>query len=162
MDQQESIAKLAELMKDVKFAMLTTHDKDGRLRSRPMAMQQVDFDGDLWFLTGKGTEKAAEIRADQEVNLSFAKPDDHKYVSISGTASLIDDLAKAKELWSPAFRVWFPKGVDDPDLTLLKVTVEKAEYWDSPNGLLTYLGAFVKAVATGEKPVKIGEHEKLE
>lgn len=161
MDHNEDIQKLRGLMKDVHICMLTTIDNDGSLRSRPMALQQSEFDGDLWFFTGKSTEKTGEVRRHDEVNVSFAQPDDNKYVSISGKASMTDNPAKAKELWNPAYKAWFPKGLDDPDLTLLKVTVEKAEYWDSPGGAVAHLIGFVKAMATGKR-ADVGDHEKIE
>jgi len=161
MDHNQDIQKLRDLMKDVRMCMFTTIDNDGSLRSRPMALQQAEFDGDLWFFTGKGTEKTGEVRRHSEVNVSFAQPDDNKYVSISGKGIMVDDRAKAKELWNPAYKAWFPKGLDDPDLTLLKVNVEKAEYWDSPGGVVTYLVGFVKAMATGKR-AEIGDHEKIE
>ena len=162
MARNSDIEKLAELMKDIEFRMLTTQDQDGELRSRPMALQQTDFDGDLWFFTGKSTEKTTEIREERHVNVSFADPDDNKYVSISGTASIVDDRAKAKELWSPILKAWFPKGLEDPDLTLLKVTISKAEYWDAPHSTVAQAFAFVKSAVTGKPPAKLGDHEKVE
>lgn len=162
MGHQQDVEKLRELMKDVRICMMTTIDEDGGLRSRPMAMQQAEFDGDLWFFTGKSTEKTHEVSAHHQVNLSFANPADSKYVSVSGVAQMADDRAKAKELWKPIYKAWFPKGLEDPDLTLIKVHVEKAEYWDSPGGTVTQLIGFVKALATGKRASDIGEHDKLE
>ncbi len=162
MSRNQDIEKLRELTKDITFCMLSTRDSAGRIHSRPMTMQQTEFDGDLWFLTGKSTGKTGEIARDQQVNVSFADPGSSKYVSVSGSANVVDDRAKAKELWNPAYMVWFPKGLDDPELTLLHVSIEAAEYWDSPNGVVTYLMGFIKAATTGERPDKIGDHEKLE
>ncbi len=150
------IRKLGELIRDVRICMLTTVDEDGDLHSRPMATQEVEFDGDLWFFTGKSTHKSREIGREQRVNVSFADVDKQHYVSASGTAQLVDDRAKAKELWRDAYKTWFPKGLDDPDLVLLKVTVQKAEYWDSVNSsvnLLSYLA--------GRRPAA-GEHEQID
>lgn len=161
MTHQQDIEKLRELMKDVKFCMLTSVHSDGTLRSRPMTLQDSEFDGDLWFFTGRSTTKSDEVREHHQVNVAFADPGHQKYVSVSGQAELVDDRAKARELWSEAYKLWFPKGVDDPDLTLLKVHVERAEYWDSPGGVVTYLVGFVKSLAGGERP-KVGEHEKIE
>lgn len=159
--REEDIQKLASLIKDVKICMMTTVDTDGHLHSRPMATQQVEFDGDLWFFTGKSTCKASEVKYDSHVNVSFADNSGHKYVSVSGRAILVTDRAKAEELWNPVYKAWFPKGIDDPDLTLLKVEVTRAEYWDSPNGAVTYLIGLAKALATGER-ANPGEHEKVD
>jgi general stress protein 26 len=154
------IRKLGELMKDVRICMLTTVDEDGALHSRPMAVQQVEFDGDLWFFTGKSSRKTSEVEREQRVNVSFSNPEKQHYVSVSGIAVCVDDQAKAKELWMEPYRTWFPKGLNDPDLTLMKVTVEKAEYWDSPNSAVTHLVGYLKAVTTGECPDP-GEHEEV-
>ncbi len=157
----EHVKKLGELIKDIEFAMLTTAEADGTLRSRPMATQQVEFDGDLYFFTRAGSGKVDEIERDHHVNVSYAKPDDQRYVSVSGMARLSRDRAKIEELWSPILKAWFPEGLDDPELALLKVSVESAEYWDSPSSKMVQLVGFVKALVTGES-YKPGEHEKLD
>lgn len=159
--RQEAIEKLRDLIRDAKFCMFGTVDSEGNLRSRPMAVQQTEFDGDLWFFTGKSTDKTIEIRNQDRVNLSFANLKDNAYVSISGTAELVDDRAKARELWNPFYRTWFPRGLDDPDLTLIRVNMDRAEYWDSPNSAVVHLYGVVKAMVTGERPSP-GDHQKIE
>ncbi len=158
--REDGIKKLSSLIKDIKICMLTTCDAAGDLHSRPMANQQVQFDGDLWFFTGKSTGKTGEIQHNARVNVSFANPSDNQYVSISGRAELTGNRAKAKELWNPLYKTWFPEGLDDPDLTLLKINVETAEYWDSPNGAVVHLLGIVKSLATGQRSDP-GEHEKV-
>jgi general stress protein 26 len=162
MDANQARAQLWSMIKDIKFAMLVTEQEDGTLRSRPMATQQAEFDGDLWFFTAVDAPKVAEVRYHSKVNLSYAEPDDQKYVSVSGTCEVVRDNAKMKELWNPVYKAWFPNGLDDPRLTLLKVTVTNAEYWDAPAGKMVYLIGYVKAMATGEqyKP-SADEHQKL-
>lgn len=147
----EGIRKLGALLKDIKIAMMTTVDPDGALRSRPMMTQDTEFDGDLWFFTGRSSGKIESIRGDQEVNLAYASPEDQRYVSISGRAEVVDDRAKAQELWNPAYRAWFPEGLEDPDLALIRVRVESAEYWDSPSSTMVHLAGFAKALARGER-----------
>ena len=153
--------KLRELIHDVKFAMLTTTDTDGTLRSRPMATQKDEFDGDLWFFTGRSSHKVAEIDADHRVNLSYSDPGSSKYVSVSGTARLVQDAAKAEKMWTPAYKAWFPNGLEDPDLCLLRVTPTQAEYWDTPGSVVVHAIGFVKAIATGQR-TNPGQHEKLD
>lgn len=161
-DRADAIKTLGELIKDIKFAMLTTVEDDGSLRSRPMGTQQVEFDGDLWFFAGASSAKVGEIQHDRQVNVSYADTDHQRYVSVSGTAQLVRDRAKIEELWNPIFKAWFPDGLDDPDLALLKVAVERAEYWDSPSSKVVQLYGFVKTVATGKRPSdEIGDNEKL-
>lgn len=160
-DRNASIKKLSELIMDVDFAMLTTAESDGTLRSRPMSTQQVEFDGDLWFFTYASTAKVQEMQRDENVNVSYAKPEDQLFISVSGTARLVRDRAKMKELWNPILKAWFPKGLDEPDLALIKVDVEQAEYWDSPNSTMVQLAGFVKSLVTG-RPIEGGENEKID
>lgn len=160
-DHNENIKKLREMIKDIRFAMMTTAEDDGTLRSRPMATQQVEFDGDLWFFTNANAPKVDEVQHNQHVNLSYAEPNDQKYVSVSGKAQLVRDRQKIEELWNPLFKAWFPQGLDDPDLALLKVSLDKAEYWDSPSSKVVRLVGFLKAVVTG-KPIDAGDNEKID
>jgi general stress protein 26 len=157
---RKSIEKLASLIKDIHFAMLTTVCRDGSLRSRPMATQHDDFDGVLWFFTDVKSAKVHEIEDDQHVNVSYADPGSNTYVSVSGRATLVRDKVILKELWNPMYKAYFPKGLQDPNVALLRVAVERAEYWDSPSSTLVQLGGFVKAVVTGRR-VDGGENEKM-
>jgi general stress protein 26 len=147
--RQEAIEKVRELIKEIDFAMLTTIN-GGHLRSRPMSTQDVEFDGDLWFFTSDKTHKVDEIEADNRVNVAYSSPDDNHYVSVSGRASVVKDRGKIEELWNPIYKAWFPEGLDDPTLCLLKISVEEAEYWDSPNSKLVQIAGFVKALVTGQ------------
>jgi general stress protein 26 len=161
MTRHEAIKKLNALIKDVDFAMLTTVEDGGMLRSRPMVTQEADFDGELWFFTGASSPKIGEVEHDRHVNVSYADPDNQHYVSISGTAQLVSDRKKMEELWNPAYKAWFPKGLDDPDLALLKVTAEHAEYWDSPSSAVVHVIGLVKAVVTGER-AEGGDNQKID
>lgn len=161
MSRQDEIAKLRELIKDIRIAMLTTTEDDGTLRSRPMGTQQAEGDADLWFFTYGGAAKADEVRRVNRVNVSFAANDDQRWVSVSGTAAIVRDRAKMEELWNPILKAWFPKGLEEPDIALLKVEVEQAEYWDTASSKVVQLAGFVKAVATG-KPADPGANVKLD
>jgi general stress protein 26 len=157
---QDDVKKLAKLIKGIGIAMLTTRDDDGTLRARPMQTQDQAFDGTLWFFTQASSHKVLEIDREHQVNLSYAKPDENRYVSVSGTAALVRDRARIDELWSPVLKAWFPKGKDDPDVALLRVDVAKAEYWDASSPTIVKLVGFAKAVLTG-KEYRPGENEKL-
>src|SRR5215204_4669379 len=148
--RQESIEKLKGLLEDIDFAMLTTV-AGGKFRSRPMSTQEMDENGDLWFFTSDETHKVEEIEADDRVLVAYSQPDDNTYVSVFGRAKLVKDRAKIEELWNPVHKAWFPEGVDDPHLSLLKISVEEAEYWDSPNSKLVQIAGFVKALVTGQE-----------
>jgi len=143
------LQKLTQLIKDVKFAMLTTKDGAGRLHSRPMTVQQIERDNDLWFFVNLTSPKIEQICREPQVNVSLAEPKDQRYVSIAGRAEVVRDREKAKQLWSPLYKAWFPRGFDDPELALLRVKVEHAEYWDAPSGTMIQLISLIKAAVTG-------------
>lgn len=150
-DTKDDPSKLLSLIRKVQIAMMTTED-EGALRSRPMAAIDQDFDGALWFFTRVDSHKVAEIGHDQRVNLSYADPGKQNYVSVSGQATLVRDPAEVAAKWSESARVWFPKGKDDPDIALLKVTIEQGEYWDAPSSTMLHAFGYVKAVLTGASP----------
>ena len=163
-DHAAAMKKLGELISDIQFAMLTTAEPDGSLRSRPMATHfnhnSKEFDGTLWFFTKDHSPKVDEVNKDHHVGVSFSSPEQSTYVSVSGMATLVKDKAKNAELWDKKYIAWFPKGLDDPELSLLKVTVDKAEYWDTPSSTVAHLVGFVKASITG-KPHHAGDHDKI-
>ena len=158
----EDLQKLRELVKDIDFCMLTTVDENGDLHSRPMSANgQIDPDGDIWFFTGVSSHKVSEIAKLPKVNVSFADPKNQHYVSVSGTAQLVRDQKKIEELWKPEFKMWFPEGKDDPEIALLRIALEKAEYWDSPSSTIGYALSFVSSLVTG-KEAEFGENKKID
>jgi len=160
--QKDDLQKIRELIKDIDFCMLTTVDENGDLHSRPMSSNgDVDDDGDIWFFTNASSHKVTEIQKLPKVNVSFADPDDQRYISVSGTAQVVRDRAKIDELWKPEFKIWFPEGKGDPEIALLRVNLEKAEYWDSPSSTIGYALSFVSSLVTGKQP-EFGENKKVE
>jgi general stress protein 26 len=141
--REKAIQIVASMIKDIPVAMLTTTGL-GRLRSRPMVTQRAAFDGSLWFLTARAAGKTGEIRDRQAVHVTFVSPDDNRYVWASGTASLVEDPALLKSLWHAGYLPWLPGGPDDPGLSLIKVRVEEAEYWDNKAGRMVLLTGFVE------------------
>ncbi len=158
--RKDAIKLIGDKIQGIRIAMMTTAEADGTLRSRPMATQDTDFDGTLWFFTLADSAKVGEVKRDQQVNLSYAKPDDELYVSISGTAKLVRDQQKVKQMWKPIYKAWFPKGEDDPNLALLKVDATQAEYWDSPSSKMVQLVLMAKAAITGSQDA-LGENKKV-
>ncbi len=150
--------KVWELIKDVKIALLVTSTDEG-LRGRPMAAMNKDFNGELWFASRRDAPKLDEIKDDSHVLLAYSEPKDQNYVSVSGTGKVLQDTAKVKELWSEPMRVWFPKGPADPDIALICVTVNSAEYWDAPSSAWVYATGYIKARVTGEAPRDVGENK---
>jgi general stress protein 26 len=151
--ETKSFEKLTSMIQDNKFAMMTTVSPDGTIHSRPMdalSMNFKNFDGTLWFFSKRNSFKNHDIESDQNVNLSYANPDKHNYVSVQGKAFVSEDKKKMQELWNPVLKAWFPGGLEDPDISLIGVNVESAEIWDSPSSAVAHALGFVKRVVTGK------------
>jgi len=152
-DDTDARKKVTELVKDARICMFTTMTEDGRHVSRPMALQDVEFDGDLWFFAYADSNKARQIETHPSVNVSFSDSKNNSWVSIAGTAVRVEDRAKAEQLWNPLLKAWFPDGLDTPGVALIKVHAQSAEYWESAHSsrVVELLG-YVKAAATGTPP----------
>ena len=159
--EQEKRETVKDLVKDARICMVTTMTGDGRHVSRPMAVQEVEFDGDLWFFAYGDSDLVAQIGVHPQVNVAFSDGKQNAWISISGEAVRTDNPVKAKELWSAPLKAWFPDGLDTPGLTLVKVHAESAEYWDAAHSskVLTLIG-FAKAAVTGKQP-DAGENETV-
>ncbi len=159
--REDKLGKLREIVKAVDICMLTTVDEGGDLHSRPMSNnREVEFDGDLWFFTYGSSHKVDEVGRVPKVNASFADVDAQRYASLTGRAEVVRDRAKIEELWLPELRAWFPEGLETPDIALLKVTVERAEYWDGSQSIVAHAVSLVSSLVTGE-PAQSGENEKI-
>jgi general stress protein 26 len=156
---QSDHEKLNELIKDIKVAMLTTVEPDGTLHSRPLATLESKTDGELWFFTKIDSAKVDEVESDVNVSLGYSDTSKNNYVAVSGSAQVVRDRRKSEELWTPFGRAWFPEGLEDPELALLRVRVHQAEYWTSP-GKSAYLFGVAKAALTGRETT-MGENRKL-
>lgn len=141
---------VTEIARKVRTAMITSRGADGKLTSRPMTSQQVDFDGTAWFFVSRTADLVADIARDGQVNVGYAGSG--SWLSLSGTASVVDDRARKNELWNEFVQAWFPNGPDDPDVVLLKVDADSAEYWNTPGGKPRALFEMAKARVTGNRP----------
>ncbi|RYJ05357.1 MAG: pyridoxamine 5'-phosphate oxidase [Actinomycetales bacterium] len=155
----EETTKLVDLTKDSRFCMLTTTDDDGTLVSRPMARQDVDLDVVLWFIATKDSRKARHIAARPDVAVTFSS--ETSWVSLAGTAEVVDDVDKLRELWSSFAEAWIPEGPEDPNAVLIRVDATTAEYWDNPGGRVSTIISLVKSKVTGQ-PYDGGDHEVVE
>jgi general stress protein 26 len=147
-DQQDRQQKVRELIKSTRLAMLTSVDPDGRLVSMPMATQDVEFDGDVWFIAERESHKVRNIRANPSVNVAYASHD--SWVSLSGRAEVVDDDAKLAELWNTFTGAWLEGGPENPNNILIRVSADSAEYWDTPGSKVTQVANLVKAKVTGK------------
>lgn len=163
MDQHDEATrtKVIEMVKDLRIAMLSTRGPDGKFHSRPMAVSDAEFNGTLYFLTDVRSGKIHDLETDPETVVTFSDHGVQKYVAMRGRGSLTTDKTAIRDHWTPTAKAWFPKGVDDPDIALIRVDVEDAEYWDAPSRKMVVLYAYAKAALTGQKPGNVGEHERL-
>jgi general stress protein 26 len=155
----DSTRRVADLLEGQRIGFLTTTTPDGKLTSRPMALQEVEFDGDLWFFAERAAPWVAALATSPQVNVGVGSGG--SWVSLSGSASVVDDVAKKRELWNGAVEAWLPQGAEDPSVVLVKVDADSAEYWDAPGGRLATAFSFVKAKATGQR-IDAGENEKVD
>lgn len=159
MTDTEDISKVTDIINDAHIGMLTTINEEGALVSRPLAVQDVQEDGDLWFFTGRGTSQVSHIQADPRVNVSFGRRTE--WVSVAGTAEVVTDRAKIHEMWNQVVEAWFPDGPDTPEVCLLRVDSESAEYWTSPGGTAATVIQWVKSKVTHSR-MSVGESGTVE
>lgn len=160
---ENQVDKLKALLEKFESAMLITHAQGERIRARPMVIAKLEANGDVWFLTGKESPKVHEIENNQHVAV-VCQDGEKICISITGRAEMVNDRRKLDEMWKETFKVWFPGGKDDPDIRLIFVRGEEAEYWDTHGGKgVRYAFSAVKSYATGERPeIKEGEqHGKV-
>ena len=156
----EELQDVAQLVEEIKFAMMTTEEEDGTLRSRPMSTMQMDAAGNLWFFTGLDSPKVEEALQHRQVNLSYARPDKQDYLSVSGIAEVVRDKEKMRSLWTPWIKPWFPNGLDDPNLVLLKIAITEAEYWVAPGSAVKRMYGLAKGIMTGNTDA-LGDNRKV-
>ena len=140
--------KINELIESIPVAMLVTRGSQGELHSRPMATQKMDNEGNLWFFMSISSLKSIEISQEKNVNLIYSKPD--FYASVVGTADITQDAVQIRALWEPRYKAWFPLGLEDEELALLKVKINYVEYWRSPHDVSTKIVGFAKNVISGD------------
>ena len=157
---EAQVLKFKELINEINTCVLVTKSDTGKLRGRPMATAKVDEDGSIWFFTNEYSGKVEEISHRGEILLSYASPSKNSYVVLSAKATLSDDKIKIKELWSPLMKAWFPEGLNDPKILLVKADPEEVEYWDSSANKIVVLFNMLKA-AVNRNGYHEGQHGKL-
>jgi len=152
--------ELWDRLESLRTAMLTTHDAEGRMGSRPVTVLKID-DGRMWFFTPVTGGIADDVKRDPEVHLSVMDKDDDLFVSLRGEALVERNPAKAKELWTTMAGAWFPGGPDDPNLGVLHVDVHRGDYWDVKASKLVQFYEMAKASLTKRTPENLGDHRRF-
>ena len=143
-----AVEKLRELVGKTWTCFFCSNIKTGiPFSTRPMAVQQVDDEGNLWLLSSNDSHKDIEIQSDPFVHLLFQGSAHSDFLNVYGTATVSDDKEKIKELWVSDMKVWFTEGQDDPRISVIKVEPSEAYYWDNKHGdLIAYLKIKVGSV----------------
>lgn len=151
LQDREAIEKFRDLVKDVTICMFTTMDENNDLTSRPMFTSDVDDEGNVWFFTNEFSEKINEVSKDNLVHLIYSHPVKNIYVDVKGTCSLIIDRKKMEELWDPALKNWFPQGLEDSKICLIKVATETAHFWNHSSSKMGLLFGMIRSLTKGDK-----------
>lgn len=160
-EHNQNVEKLIEMVKDVRICMLITNEKNGKnLSGRPMSIAKIDEDGVMWFFTKESSFKVDKIEDNKKVSISVTNESSNNYLMIHGTAALVYDKTKMAELWTSIIKAWFPLGLEDPDMALIKVVPTEVNYWDSSSSKMVVLFNMLKAIITGKEYAE-GEHGKI-
>jgi general stress protein 26 len=157
----ESFARLWDLIKDCHFGMLVTSDGEGALHGRPMTTVQKHFGGTLWFVVPTISDVVRDIAYNDNCCVTYARTSMSDFVSVSGTGSVLIENAIKEKLWNPMLQAWFPQGPTSRSVAVLKVDAQQADYWDSKSNKLVQLFSMASAYLTGRTPTNIGEHRHL-
>ena len=147
-ENTDDIQKVRDIIKGTRIAMLTHVDGDGHLVSKPMATQEVDFDGTVRFIAERASDQGMDIQKNPNVNVAYSG--NGAWVSLSGTARIVNDTDKLRELWSSFTGSWLEGGPENPNNVLIEIDADTAEYWDTPGGSkVTQVANLIKAKVTG-------------
>jgi general stress protein 26 len=159
MSDAQDISKVTDIINDSRIGMVTTINGDGALVSRPLAVQDVQDDGDMWFFTSADTSQVAHVKANPAVNVSFGKG--AEWVSVAGTAAVVTDRQQIRDRWNQAVEAWFPDGPETPEAVLLHVDSDSAEYWTSPGGTAATVLQWMKSKVTHSR-MSVGDSGTVE
>jgi len=158
---QDQIQAIASKIKNVPFGMFTTVDDASVPSSRPLTTQEIDGEGNMWFFSQDDAQFVHDLERHPVVNVSFSDPEHDVYLSVTGEAHLLKDQSKARELWKPVARAWFPRGLDDPHLAMIRLRIQTAEYWDASTRGMKRLIAMARNAVSDQRPNGMGKHTTI-
>ena len=163
MSKQEQMDKIQAMVKDIKYTMMTTRTSEDHLHSCPMNTTETSIGAkEIWFIGHTPSETVENIKTNPEVNLAYVSQDDKNYLSITGTAELVEGKEKLNELWSVMYNAYFEKGKEDPSVQLIKVTPHGAEYWANGNAITSAFKMTAAAVTETAVEKSLGENFSIE
>lgn len=161
MNIENEARKYKKVIEKIKTGMMVSrYAAENNIKARPMATIRVDDNGDLWFFTNAFSEKAREISGDNEVVITYSHPTSNDYIVVNGVATVINDKEKIKELYQPVIRMWFPRGLKDTKLCLLKVEPLEVEYWSGSSNRFLVFFKMISAIFSADV-YKLGEYGRF-
>lgn len=158
MNKQEQIDKIQDVIKDVKFAMMSTVNSKGDVHAWPMTTSETSIGAkEIWFIGDKTSDVVKDILDNPKIGLSYASEDEKNYVSVSANAELSSDQAKLEELWSPVYNAFFEHGKEDPNVQLIKVVPHGVECWLSGSSTVNMFKMAAAALQDGKTAEDMGE-----
>jgi general stress protein 26 len=152
LNKKEGIIKLKKMVDDVKYCFFSTDLKnENETTSTVMTAQFVDDEGNIWFFSGIDSDRNRDIIANKKVQLYFSCPEKNTYLTVIGDANIIIDKNKFEELWNPLLKIWFKDGIEDKNISLIKVATNTASYWDIEGGKMVNFFKMVAAAITGSE-----------
>lgn len=159
MNKQAQMDTIQAMVKDIKYTMMTTRNGENHLHSCPMNTTETSIGAkEIWFIGHKPSETVDNIKQNPEVNLAYVTQESDKYLSISGTAELVEDEEKLNELWSVMYNAYFEQGKDDPKVQLIKVVPHGAEYWANGNAIASAVKMAAAALTDNAVEKSLGEN----
>jgi general stress protein 26 len=135
LSNSEAATKIKEMIDKNPSCFFCTSIATGKpTNARPMSVQQVDDEANLWFLSAIDSHKNKEIADGSAVQLYFQGSAHSDFLQLFGTATISTDKAKIKELWNPILKTWFTEGEEDSRITVIKVAPSEGYYWDTKHG----------------------------
>lgn len=147
---QDAVKKLQAMAKEVRVCMFCTYDIDNRLQTAPMSANKVDEEGNIWFISDKNSKRNEDLASNATTDLIFGDPAHENYIAVHGSGEVLYDKERIKELWNPIVKTWFQGGVDDPNISVIKVTPDDAYYWDTKHGKMVSFLKIVAGAITGK------------
>ena len=151
LDSTEALKKFKELVADINVCMFITNTTGEHEHTRPMATIEVEDDGTLCFYTDVRSIKVEEVNKQHTVHLAYAHPGKSSYLDVWGNAEIVTDRQQVVDKWSPIVKAWFPDGITDPNLALLKIQPYEAYYWEAESGRMIQFFKMAASVVTGKR-----------
>ena len=151
-----AVEKIGHIATSTRICLFGTSEGHTPLEFRPMSVQHVDAVGNLWFLSARSSTLNRQVSRHPFVQLLFANPAASEYLSLQGRAFASDSQPLREKYWNPLAQAWFKQGINDPELTVVRVQPEQGHYWDSDDGkTVTFLKIAVAALTGADLPTGV-------